>query len=496
VKKILLWIAIAAALTAAGVLSGRGGDARNGHTASAEAFEAYKRGNEQLISFQLQNAEASLRRAIELDPGFALAHAALSELLMIRRVDGEAKREVVIADSLAALIPGDLERLQVQVRLSGRAKSRNRDVADSLLAAGQALDPNELIFLVVEATRADANNDPQAAERIWNRVLKVDPNFAEAYNRLGYLYLNQGRYDEAEAAMRKYAFVAPDLANPHDSLGEVLMNVGRYEEAEAEFANALAKQPDDFPWSQVNIGKIYLRRGQITKGMKLLTDLRQVLRGTGWERNIALLTINALFEHGLVDQLDEHTLQFVQSFPKDENTPFLRALRMIYHGDVAGARAVMDSTTAALRKESYYADFESVRREIDMGRARFDAFAAAETGDPAAAANHFRKVLTIGAGAPPHQVIFDRYKLAEQLHKLGQDDEAMREIDKVLTVNPRTTEALALATEINLKAGNRAAALRNLEMLERSLTVADPNLPILEKARQLRAQFSGESGGI
>jgi tetratricopeptide (TPR) repeat protein len=496
VKKVLLLIAIAAALTAAGVLSGRGGDARKGHTASAEAFAAYKRGNEQLISFQLQNAEASLRRAIELDPGFALAHAALSELLAVRSFDDEAKQETMIADSLAMLIPGDLERLQVQVRLSGRGKSRNRAVADSLLAAGQALDPNELIFLVVEASRADANNDPQNAERIWNRVLEVDPNFAEAYNRLGYLYRDQGRYDEAEAAMRKYVFVAPDLANPHDSLGEVLMNVGRYEEAEAEFARALAKQPDDFPWSQVNIGNIYLRRGQITKGMQLLTDLRQVLRGTGFERDIAQLTIQALLEHDLLDQLDQHMVQFVQAFPKDENTPFLRAMRMVHRGDAAGARAVMDSTTAALHKESYYTDFESVRRLIDMSRARFDAFAAAATGDPAAAADQFRKVLTIGAGAPPHQVIFDRYKLAEQLHKLGQDDEARREIDKVLAVNPRTTEALALATEINLKAGNRAAALRYLEMLERSLTVADPNLPVLEKARQLRSQFNGENGGV
>ncbi len=494
-KKVILWIAIAAALTATGVISGRG-DARSAHTRSSEAYAAYARGNEQLISFQLQNAEASLRRAIELDPGFAMAHTALAHLLLIRRVEGEAKGEIAVAESLAALIPRDLERLQVQVRLSSLGKSRYRDTADSLLAAGKALDPDEVIFLVAEANRADANNDPAAAERIWNRVLEVDPNYAEAHNRLGYLYLNQGRYDEAEAAMRKYAFVAPDLANPHDSLGEVLMNVGRYEEAEEEFLRALKIQPDDFPWSQVNIGKIYLRRGQITKGMKLLDDVGQVLRGTGWERNIALLTINALFEYGLVDQLDVHTRQFIETFPDDDNTPFIRGMRLIHHGDTAGYRAVMDSTTAALRKQPYYADFESVRLNIEMARARFDAFAATATGDHAAAVDNFRKVLTIGADAPPHQVVFDRYKLAEQLHALGRDEEALLELDKVLAVNPRTTEALALTTEINLTLDNRAAALRYLEMLERSLAVADPNLPILVKAQELRARFSGEGGGI
>jgi hypothetical protein len=33
-------------------------------------------------------------------------------------------------------------------------------------------------------------------------------------------------------------------------------------------------------------------------------------------------------------------------------------------------------------------------------------------------------------------------------------------------------------------------------MLERSLTVADPDLPILAQARQMRAQFDGAKGGI
>ena len=137
-KKVFLWIGIAAALTAAGVLSGRG-DGHSGHTASAEAFSAYERGNQQLISFQLQNAEASLRRAIELDPGFAMAHTALAHLLLIRRVEDEGKREIAVADSLAELIPHDLERLQVQVRLSSLGKSRYRQDADSLLTAGARL---------------------------------------------------------------------------------------------------------------------------------------------------------------------------------------------------------------------------------------------------------------------------------------------------------------------------------------------------------------------
>lgn len=492
-KKIILLIGIAAVLTVAGVISGRG-DPRNAHTQSEEAYSAYARGNEQLISFQLQNAEASLRRAIALDPGFAMAHAALAQLLMTQQKKEDAKAEVAVADSLASTMTHDLARLQVQVRLSAIDKSRYQANADSLLNAGKALDPNEVIFLVVEATRAGADRNPVEAERIWNRVLEVDPNYAEAYNHLGYLYLEQGRYEQAEEAMRKYAFVAPELANPHDSLGEVLMTQGRYEEAEEEFARAITMQPDDFPWSQANIAKIYLQRGQVAKALKILNDMREVLAGTGWERNIGMVTINALFEHDLTQELDEQARHFIATFPDDDNTPFIRAMRLIAQDDVAGYRSLMDSTAVALRENPYFLQFGSVRRDIGMTEKTFDGFAAAAVGDHAGAAARFREVLEIGADASPHRVAFARYKLAENLHALGQDDEALAQLDKVLAVNPRVTEALALTVEIHLGQGDRATALRYLDMLERCLTLADPGLPIVTRARDLRARFDGGAG--
>lgn len=494
-KKLLLLIVLAAALTAAGVISGRGG-AHNGYTANAEAYAAYERGNQQFISFQYRNAEASLNRAIELDPGFAMAHTALAHLYNFRGVELATKREIALADSLAALVPRDLDRLRVQVRLSMLEKSRYYPEADSLLAAGKAIDPDELVFLVAEAGQPDDDSDPEKAERIWKHVLEVDPNYSEAYNRLGYLYRNQGRYDEAEAAMRKYAFVAPDLANPHDSLGEVLMNVGRYEEAEAEFARALAKQPDDFPWSQVNIGKVYLQRGQVAKGVKLLTDVRQVLRGTRWERDIAWTIIRALFEHGLTTQLDEHTLHFVQAFPDDESTPYIRGMRLLIHGDVAGFRAVSDSVTTAELQDPYVmADTTKVKR-INATREELAAFAATASGDHVGAAAHFQAALKLTSSAAPHELAFFRFRLAEQLHALKRDSEAMDQLEAVLSVNPRVIEALALAAEIRFAAGNRAGGMRYLEALERSLAAADADLPIVAKTKQLRAQFDSDVGGV
>ena len=492
-KKVLLWIGLAAALIVGGVISGRS-DPRAGHTASSEAFSAYEKGNDNLISYQLQGAETNLRQAVSLDPGFAMAHAALAQLLQIRGRDDQSKHEYAVADSLAPLIRGARERLQVQVRLSTSSRSRYFAQADSLLAAGKALAPDDLIFLVVEATRADAEDDPQSAETVWRRVLEVNPNYAEAYNRLGYLYLGKGRYEEAEAAMRRYAFVAPDLANPHDSLGEVLMTVGRYEEAETEFARALAKQPDDFPWSQVNIGRIYLRRGQINKGLQLLADLGQVLHGTGWERNVALIAINALVEHDLKDRLDERTRQFIVNYPNDESAAFLRAMRLIYRGDDAGYRALMDSTTTALRNSPKFRAMPMNQRRFAIASARFEGFAAAARGDHAGAVRHFREVITIGDGEPPHELAFDRYQLAVHLAALGQNQDALAELDKIFAINPRVIEALVLATEINLRLDRRVDALKYLEMLERNLTVADPDFPPVIKARELRTRFQGNTG--
>lgn len=85
--------------------------------------------------------------------------------------------------------------------------------------------------------------DETLAEQEYRNASKQNPSRWQAYHRLGYLYMNQKRVDEAIGQFREYARVAPGDGNSWDSLGEGLFARERYAEALEQFAKAASVSP-------------------------------------------------------------------------------------------------------------------------------------------------------------------------------------------------------------------------------------------------------------
>jgi superkiller protein 3 len=60
------------------------------------------------------------------------------------------------------------------------------------------------------------------AEKIWRRVLQLDPNNASVYNGLGYALSNQKKLEEAIAAYRKAIQIDPNYAEAYNGLANAL----------------------------------------------------------------------------------------------------------------------------------------------------------------------------------------------------------------------------------------------------------------------------------
>ena len=109
--------------------------------------------------------------------------------------------------------------------------------------------------------------NPDQAIKIFEELLAVDPNNAEAYNQIGYYYGFRGDYEKAIDNLKRYQFISPDNANPFDSLGENQAYSGRYNEAIENLNRALAIKADFAP-AYWHLGVTYEGMGEYAKAVQ------------------------------------------------------------------------------------------------------------------------------------------------------------------------------------------------------------------------------------
>jgi tetratricopeptide (TPR) repeat protein len=400
----------------------------------------------------------------------------------------EGVGHIAAADSLTDMVADASARLLLQVRLSNLSVSRFYAGRDSLLAAAKETVPDDIVVLMSEAMRASEDNDLGAAETLYEHILEINPNFASAYNFLGYLYLARGQYDEAETAMRRYSFVAPDLANPHDSLGDVLSVVGRYEEAEAEYKTALAKQPDFF-YSQKNIAWVYMDRGEVDRCVGLMEQVLTGIDGTPYAEGLLAEFIDRLFAHRLTPELDTYAARFLEKYPEGSAAPSVRVRRLFAHGETAPALALIDSTYAVYQQEPWYGVNQGTTARVDARTAMFRALAAEQENRHEDAVRLLRQALDALQDQPAHYKIYGHIQLAYNLIPIGALDEARLQVRQVLQINPRQPEAVLVAASIEAAAGQAAEARRLLDTLDRVLERADQDFPALVDGQKLRQRL-------
>ncbi|HTL46409.1 MAG TPA: protein kinase [Vicinamibacterales bacterium] len=172
-------------------------------------------------------ARAAARRALELDPDLAEAHAALAYALMYYDWNfPEAEREFKRA---ASLNPSYATAHQWYAYWL-TAMQHPFDEADHELSTAQRLDP---LSVSIYADRAYIlhyyQRDDEALHAI-RLALDMDPKFPLAYFWLGRIFASQGRYTDAESALEQIGPLrkwTPAMA----ALGFAYAKAGRVEDA-------------------------------------------------------------------------------------------------------------------------------------------------------------------------------------------------------------------------------------------------------------------------
>jgi tetratricopeptide (TPR) repeat protein len=76
--------------------------------------------------------------------------------------------------------------------------------------------------------------DYKEASKQYEKAVRADASYAEAWSNLGYTYRKQGFFDKAVKAYKKAIELSPDLAEAHEYLGEAYAEMGKFDLAENE----------------------------------------------------------------------------------------------------------------------------------------------------------------------------------------------------------------------------------------------------------------------
>jgi Flp pilus assembly protein TadD len=95
----------------------------------------------------------------------------------------------------------------------------------------------------------------------FRRVIALDPKHAEAYNYVGYMYVEKGQnLDEAVTLIAKALELEPENGYFIDSLGWAYYQQGKYPEALRELKRAVERAKED-PVILEHLGDAYIKNG-------------------------------------------------------------------------------------------------------------------------------------------------------------------------------------------------------------------------------------------
>lgn len=120
--------------------------------------------------------------------------------------------------------------------------------ADTLRIPAKALRQLE------KATQASEGGRLEKAVSYLDKAIRIHPQFHQAYNNRGALYLRMQDYPSAEADLRRALELRPDSSNAWRNLGWLLVTERRYQEAVECLQKLVQLEPQD-AWPQTFLGE-------------------------------------------------------------------------------------------------------------------------------------------------------------------------------------------------------------------------------------------------
>jgi serine/threonine-protein kinase len=190
---------------------------------------------------QYKEAETAHREAIRLKPDYPEAHCSLGDALREQGQFEEALEELRCGHALGGKTPGWSYPSADLVRRCQRLVELDRWRARMLHGETAGVAAADLLAYVMICNRKGQRRDE--AITLLRRAVALQPDFAEAHDKLAWELHLRGDWEEAMAEIRTAIRLSPTVGWYHNDFGCILQRLGQLVEAAEEYRLALRHDP-------------------------------------------------------------------------------------------------------------------------------------------------------------------------------------------------------------------------------------------------------------
>ncbi|HEV7366694.1 MAG TPA: tetratricopeptide repeat protein [Gemmatimonadales bacterium] len=275
-------------------------------TSSVEARQLYLKGRAMGENLRAHDSREILKQAAAKDPQFALAHYSLALNSPTAKEFFEHLKQAVALSAKAS----EGERLMI-LGLQAGANADTKTQRDYYEKLAAAYPGDERAHFLLGGAYFGQQDYPKAIAE-YHKSVELAPDYAPAYNLLGYAHRQAGQPGEAEQAFKKYIELIPTDPNPYDSYAELLMKLGRFEESVAMYRKALATDQNFSP-SRIGVATNMMYRGDYDGARVETGKLYQLARNDGDRRasyftNAVVYSDEGNFDRALAELRKEYAV--------------------------------------------------------------------------------------------------------------------------------------------------------------------------------------------
>ena len=126
--------------------------------------------------------------------------------------------------------------------------------------------PNSVAIWNILGTAAAQTKQMDKAISAFQRVIAIQPHYAEAYNNMGNVLRDQGKLEKAMAYYQKALSLKSDYPEARYNVGVILQDQNKFEEAIASYQKALSLKPD-YLEAYNNIGNVLKDQGKLDEAI-------------------------------------------------------------------------------------------------------------------------------------------------------------------------------------------------------------------------------------